>query len=195
MPTTLHDLTGDRTMLVLLAAPGDESAACGTLIAEACARGRPPMVAVLTDGATIGAPGLSADGRAAAHARETRAAVAALGLPPGRLLMLGVRDGAVPAEGAFFDQIVDAVAFLTWMRDLNVICAPAAQDARPMHARTGAVAASVVRRTGIAGLTYDSGAPALAASHAVAKARAVAAHVSLLGMEVRAERFAVWHGG
>ncbi len=169
-------------MLVLAASPGDESLACGCLIAEACARGRPPLVAILTDGASLGGPGLSEDARAAAHERETRAAVLALGLPPGRLLALGVRDDAVPESGAFFDQIVEAVSFLTWMRDLNVICGPRADDPTPIRARAAAIAAIVAARTGIGLLAYGAGAGARewpVASHRTAKALAVAAHLSL----------------
>ena len=178
--TDLHALIASRTMLVLAARPGDESLACGGLIAEACARGRSPLVAVLTDGASIGPAGLSRDARAAAHERETRAAVHALGLPPGRLLMLGVRDGALSACGTFFEQIVEAVGFLTWMRDLNVICGPRPDDATRAH--VGAMTVEIARQTGIALLSYGRGPGAVdlaIPAHASAKATAVAAHASL----------------
>ncbi len=177
-------------MLVLAASPGDEALACGGLIAEACARGRPPLVAVLTDGASLGAPDAPPDIRARAHERETRAAVLSLGLPRDRLLMLGVRDDAVPAEGEFFAQIVAAVGFLTWMRDLNVICGPRADD--PRRARAGAITAEIARRTGIVRLTYGGGPGAVElaiATHIAAKAKAVAAHVSLGNLPVEAEWF------
>jgi LmbE family N-acetylglucosaminyl deacetylase len=186
----LHALITSRTMLVLAASPGDESLACGTLIAEACARGRPPLVAVLTDGASIGPAGLSGDVLAAAHERETRVAVQALGLPPGRLLMLGVRDGALPADGAFFEQIVDAVGFLTWMRDLDVICGPRPDD--PPRAHVGAMAVEIARQSGIGLLTYGRGPRAVGLAipaHEAAKRRAVAAHVSLGGSADGAEWF------
>ena len=186
----LHALIASRTMLVLAARPGDEALACGGLIAEACARGRPPLVAVLTDGASIGSAGVTEDARAVAHERETRAAVQALGLPPGRLLMLGVRDGAVPAGGAFFAQIVEAVGFLTWMRDLNVICGPRADDAS--YASVGAITAEIARQTGIGLLTYGRGPGAVElamAGHEAAKARAVAAHASLGQLSVDVEWF------
>lgn len=190
--TDLNLLTGGQTLLILAARPGDESAACGLLIAEACARGRPPLVAVLTDGACLGAPGLSADARAAAHARETRAAVRALKLPPDRLLLLGVHDGTVPADGAFFERLVEAIGFLTWMRDLNVICSPCA-DALG----AGAIAAEVARRCGIGRLSYGTSGDGVdaaeldASRHAAAKARAVAAHVSLGLTEAKPERYVI----
>ncbi len=180
--TDLHRLTGGQTLLVLAACPGDESAACGLLIAEACARSRPPLVVILTDGAHRGETDLPPDERAVAHERETRAAVSALKLPRNRLLLLGVHDGAVPAEGAFFDDLAGAIGFLTWMRDLNVVCGPREDDSRPDHAHGGAIAAAVARRCGIGLLSYGDGAGMVALDaprHAAAKARAVAAHASL----------------
>lgn len=195
---TLQALTGDRTMLVLAASPGDESIACGGLIAEACARGRPPLVAVLSDGASLGSTAVSADARAVAHERETRQAVHALGLPSNRLLMLGVRDDVVPGAGAFFDQIVEAVGFLTWMRDLNIICGPREDNPAPIQSRTGQMAAAIARSTGIGLLRYGAGpgACAIAVSHASAKARAIAAHATLGDPpDTVSEWFTVWHGG
>jgi hypothetical protein len=186
--TTIRALIADRTMLVLAARPGDEAFACGGLIAEACARGRPPLVAILTDGASLGAPEMSPDTRAVAHERETRAAVQALGLPPGRLLMLGVRDDAVPAEGAFFTRIVQAVGFLTWMRDLNVICGPRADEP------AGAITAEIARQTGIGLLTYGRGpgaAELTMPSHAAAKAKAAAAHATIGRVSADTEWFEV----
>jgi hypothetical protein len=184
--TNVRALIAERTMLVLAARPGDEAFACGGLIAEACARGRPPLVAILTDGASLGPPEVSPDARAAAHERETRAAVQALGLPRGRLLMLGVRDDAVPAEGAFFTQIVQAVGFLTWMRDLNVICGPRADEP------AGAITAEIARQTGIGLLTYGRGPGAVELAipaHAAAKSQAVAAHTALGQLSIETEWF------
>ena len=185
-------------MLVLAASPGDETLACGSLIAEACARGRPPLVAILSDGASLGVAGLSPDARAVAHERETRAAVQFLGLPPGRLLALGVRDSAVPAGGAFFEQIVDAVGFLSWMRDLDVICAPHPDTSAAIPARAAAIAAQVAQRAGIERLSYGAGLGAGAWTlpvHAAAKARAAAAHASLpTPPDLSPEWFMPWHG-
>ena len=125
-------------------------------------------------------------------------AVQALGVPPGRLLALGVRDAAVPADGAIFEQIVDAVGFLSWMRDLNVICGPN-PDATPVRARAATIAAEVARRTGIGLLTYGPGPGArkwTQPAHAAVKARAVAAHAALpAASEAAWEWFTPWHGG
>ena len=89
--------------------------------------------------------------------------------PRAALLMLGVRDGEVPASGPFFDQVVDAIAFLTWMRDLNAICAP------PADTPAGAIAAQIARQTGITLLPYGPAATDLPL-HPIAKANALAAH-------------------
>ena len=56
-----RSIAGGRNLFVLTAAPGDESLFCGGLITEACARGRPPFLAVLTDGSSIAIPGASTD--------------------------------------------------------------------------------------------------------------------------------------
>ena len=46
----LDEITGNRCALILAPHPDDESLGCGGLIAEACARGRPPAVIIVSDG-------------------------------------------------------------------------------------------------------------------------------------------------
>jgi len=119
MPATvsLRELVGDENVLLLAPRPGDETRLCGGLIAEACARGRPPYVAILTDGSS-GALG------AAGAERAARRATQLLGLPPGRLLMVGLHDGTVPSDGVAFRALVKGLALVMWARDCNVICVP-----------------------------------------------------------------------
>jgi len=114
------DITGPENILILLAAPGEEVTACGGLIAEACARGRPPFVVILGDGAT--------DGLATP---ASRTACQILGLPDDRLLFVGLRHGAFPATGSpLFRALQAAMAEVSWRRDCNVILAPfAAREA------------------------------------------------------------------
>ena len=118
------DITGHENLLILLAAPGDESA-FGTLIAELCARGRPPFVAVVGDGAP--------DGSAAAARvaeRASRATLARWALPPERLLFVGLRQGRIPApDAALFGPLKAAMALLSWRNDCNVVGASAGRDA------------------------------------------------------------------
>ncbi|MFC7690277.1 PIG-L deacetylase family protein [Paeniroseomonas aquatica] len=97
----LDSITGGRTTLVLAPHPDDESLGCGGLIAEACARGRPPVVAVLTDGTMShpNSPSHPAPRLRALREAEAQAAVESLGLGAHRLYFLGLRDSAVPTEG------------------------------------------------------------------------------------------------
>jgi len=114
------DITGPENTLILLAAPGDEVIACGGLIAEACARGRPPFVVILGDGAADGAAT-----RARACEKASRAACRLLGLPDDQLLFAGLRQNDFPALGTpVFQAVWAAMAQVSWRRDCNVILAP-----------------------------------------------------------------------
>jgi hypothetical protein len=114
------DITGPENTLILLAAPGDEVSVCGGLIAEACARGRPPFVAILGDGAEDGSASL-ARGRELA----SRTACRILGLPDDLLLFVGLRQGRFPAAGTpLFGALRAAITEVSWRRDCNVILAP-----------------------------------------------------------------------
>lgn len=144
---TWETITGEENLLVLAERPGDESLFCGGLIARCCRRGRPPFVVVLTDGSASPPPSnaMTADQLANLHDRETRAAVRQLGLPAERLLMAGLLDGTLPAEGPAFNAIVHGLVTIMWARDCNVICAPvpgrlnraAARFARAVAERSG----------------------------------------------------------
>ncbi len=156
------ELTGGLNLFVLVQAPGEETLCCGGLIAEACMRGRPPFVAILSDG------GDAAD----ALARQTRAAVAHLGVPADWLLLLGLR---VAATGLLLDAAVRAVAMLTWRYDCNLIVAPADDP----------VAAGVVAATGIRRLGYGAGVPLCSPRGAARRAEALALHRPLPPREER----------
>jgi LmbE family N-acetylglucosaminyl deacetylase len=147
-----RSIAGGRNLFVLTAAPGDESLFCGGLIAEACARGRPPFLAVLTDGSSIAIPGLegaSPDNIAARHARETMRAAALLGIPNDWRVVLGLIDGTVPACGARFDALVDALAMITWRRDCYVVVVPGAADRRPDYMACHAIGVALAKTHGL----------------------------------------------
>ena len=146
---TLHAITGDENVFILAPRPGDETLLFGGLIAEACARGRPPFVGVLTDGSARG-PALTQAERAAGWERSVRRALALLGLPSTRLLMVGLYDDTVPREGPVFDAVVRAVTLVMWARDCNVICVPWQDDGVADRRAARVVAEAVAARSGVA---------------------------------------------
>jgi LmbE family N-acetylglucosaminyl deacetylase len=152
-----RSVAGGRNLFVLTAAPGDESLLCGGLIAEACARGRPPFLAVLTDGSSIAIPGLqgsSPDNIAARHARETMRAAAILGIPNEWRVVLGLLDGTVPTFGARFEALVDALAMITWRRDCYVAVVPWAADRRPDYVACHAIGVALAKTHDLDLVTY-----------------------------------------
>jgi LmbE family N-acetylglucosaminyl deacetylase len=149
------DAVADRqNLLVLATAPGDERLYCGGLIAEACRRGRPPFVAILTDGSHTAAP--DPDAIATALARASRDATVQLGVPDDWFLMLGLHDGTAPRAGRKFDAVVGALALITWRRDCNALVAPAAGDDRPDYAACHMIACAIAATTGIGLVTYPT---------------------------------------
>jgi LmbE family N-acetylglucosaminyl deacetylase len=178
MTETIVEFTGvagGQNLLVLAAEPGDESRYCAGLITQACRRGRPPFIAVLTDGSSAVIAGSNAgpDAVAAQLERASRAAIAGLGVPADWFLMLGLLDGTAPMAGRKFEAVVAAVALIMWRRDCNVLVAPWAADPRPDYAACHAMAWTVAARTGVGLVTYPTG-----AASAPAGARRLAGTVS-----------------
>lgn len=141
--------SGPGGVLILAPHPDDESIGCGGLIAECVAQGRPVRVVVLTDGAAShpGSAGFPPPRLAALREEETRAAVAELGLDPGRdLAFLGQPDAALPARGPGFEAAVAAV-----LRSAEDGPAPAAvlttwgHDPHTDHQAAHAIGAAVAR--------------------------------------------------
>jgi len=152
----LIDITGPENTLILLAAPGDEVTGCGGFIAEACARGRPPFVVILGDGAPDGDAKL-----ARARERASRTACRLLGLPDDRLLFVGLRQSHFPAIGTpLFDALRAAMAEVSWRRDCNVILAPFAVKENAGDALTAWQLACALARD--IGLSLVAGCPATA---------------------------------
>jgi hypothetical protein len=136
------DITGFENTLILLTAPGDEVTACGGLIAAACARGRPPFVVILGDGAADRSARLARE-----RERASRTACRRLGLPDDRLLFAGLPQGDFPAIGTpLFNALKAAMAEVSWRRDCNVILAPfAAWDGGDATATTWQLACALAR--------------------------------------------------
>ena len=141
-PSTVAEVSGGENVLLLAAAPGDETRVCGGFIAESCLRGRPPYVAILTDGAAI--PDAAAQTRMAAdRAAAVRASLATLGLPEDRLLFIGFFAGTVPRDGAMLAATVAGVALVSWREACNAICVPVPAEPGPDGAAALAIARMV----------------------------------------------------
>lgn len=123
-------LVGEGGLVVVAPHPDDESLGCGGLIAEACARGRPVRVMIVSDG--CGSHTHSAtyppDRLRALRETETLEAVVALGLGRQHVQFLRLPDGNVPPSGpeaeaaataivAAADEIGASALFVTWGHD------------------------------------------------------------------------------
>lgn len=125
------DLARTENMLLLLPSWAEMQVPFNELVAACCARGRPPYVAVLGDGAPDGA-----EHQARLCEKSTRQAMALLGLPKDRLLFVGIRQGKLPLpDDALFSPLMAAMVELSWRQDCNLIAA------RSTQARQGDVAA------------------------------------------------------
>jgi LmbE family N-acetylglucosaminyl deacetylase len=122
-------------------------------------RGRPPFIAVLTDGSSMVTAGSNAgpDAVAAALEQQSRRSIDRLGVPHDWFLMLGLLDGTAPMAGRKFDAVAAAVSLIMWRRDCNVLVAPSAGDPRPDYAACHAIALEVAMRSGVGLVTYPTG--------------------------------------
>src|ERR1700733_9497152 len=104
---SVGDIIGHGTALILAPHPDDESLGCGGLIATCAAAGRPPLVAILTDGAAShpNSRAFPPDRLRAQRALEARTAVVHLGLSPDRLVFLDQPDSAAPSQGPGFEAM------------------------------------------------------------------------------------------
>ena len=193
----LDEVTGGGTVLVLAPHPDDESLGCGGLIAEACSRGRPPLVAVLTDGSMSHPSSRShpPPRLRAVRQAETQAAVDALGMGRDRLHFLGLPDGRAPREGPAAAEVAARVAELTRRCGAGAILTTWEHDPHADHVAAHAIARSAARLTGTRLVSYPvwgwalpprqrlpvaavAGARLDVARHLPAKRRAIAAHAS-----------------
>ena len=200
---TLDDVIGDGTCLIIAPHPDDESLGCGGLIAACCAAGRPPVVAVLTDGS-----GSHPNSRlyppsrlAALREAEVTQAVRMLGLPAERLILLRELDTRAPSDGAPFDALVARLAQRAAAARCSSIMATWQHDPHCDHqaaARLGQATARAcgirhlgypvwgwmldddqpIEETTVRGWRFDIGA------HLPAKRRAIAAHASQHGQVI-----------
>ncbi|HET6605662.1 MAG TPA: PIG-L deacetylase family protein [Rhodopila sp.] len=151
---SLDDIIGGGTCLVLSPHPDDESLGCGGLIAACAADGRPPIVAILTDGT-----GSHPQSRKwpperlkALRYQEVTEAVSRLGLSPDRLVFLDARDTQAPTEGPAFDAAANRL--LDLMHGMTAILAPWRFDPHADHVAAGLLAARVAKEAGIRHVAY-----------------------------------------
>jgi LmbE family N-acetylglucosaminyl deacetylase len=187
-------------VLILAPHPDDESLGCGGFIAQACARGQPPLVAIVTDG-DASHPGSKTHppARLAALRREeARLATSLLGLPDENLFFLGLPDSAVPVQGAAFHRLTGDIVALATRCGAAAILATLRHDPHCDHQATQRAAAEASRITGLPLIEYPVWTWMLAAgaalpgdapqgfrlaidTHLPAKRQAIAAHRSQHG--------------
>ena len=194
----LDTITGGRA-LILAPHPDDESLGCGGLIAAACARGQPPLVAVLTDG-TGSHPGsrkFPPERLRQTREAEMLAAVAELGLAAERVVFLRTQDTQAPQEGRALDAVVHRLGGLVRDHACRSIVATWEADPHCDHLAAHRAAHATAAATGIPHLAYpvwgltlpadfELDAPPAGwrldiAPHQAAKRRAIQCHQSQYG--------------
>src|SRR5580704_966399 len=110
--STLEERLGGGGLVVIAPHPDDESLACGGLIAEARAQGRPVRVVIVSDGTGSHPASKSYPKARLRELRETEARNAAkeLGLDPvDDVVFLRLPDRFVPSEGPRAEKAVTAI--------------------------------------------------------------------------------------
>lgn len=152
----LEAIVGPYPPLILAPHPDDESLGCGGLIAACCARGTPPIVVIVTDGA--GSHPASQSHSPARlrelRAQEARTAVECLGMEPESLVFLGLPDTLAPTGGYLFDKAVRHLVALTNKMHFGAVVASWSHDPHCDHAATDLLARAVARATGLMHLAY-----------------------------------------
>jgi LmbE family N-acetylglucosaminyl deacetylase len=158
LPTgTLADILGTSTAIILAPHPDDESLGCGGLIAACTAAGRPPFVAILTDGAGShpNSPSYPPHRLRAVRAQETRTALNHLGLPQDRVTFLNQPDTAAPHAGPGFDAIVnDLLSLIRRQESCTTVVAPWRHDPHCDHEAASLIAAAVAKAAAIDHIAY-----------------------------------------
>jgi LmbE family N-acetylglucosaminyl deacetylase len=153
---TIDVVTGPGCALILAPHPDDESLGCGGLIAACGRAGRPPIVAILTDGA-MSHPGSKAfprDRLVRLREAEARDATSLLGLPYDRLIFLREPDTNAPRAGDAFNRVVERLIRLADRFGCSAILASWRFDPHCDHEAAALIAAEVAKRMRIRHISY-----------------------------------------
>ncbi len=144
----LDTLTRGHGLVVLAPHPDDESLGCGGLIAQACARGLPARLIVVSDGVGShpNSPSYPPERLRALREEETLAAAHKLGLPNEQIDFLRLPDRHVPGTGPAAEAAAEVIAavtresragslFVTWGHDPHCDHQACAALARLVRAR------------------------------------------------------------
>ena len=156
LPVSTHDPLLFAQALILAPHADDESLGCGGLIAELCARGRPPSVLIATDG-TGSHPGSRqwpAERLRDLREAEALAATECLGLPADRLGFLRLADTAAPRSGAGFETACESIAALARARRCDTLLAPWLGDPHCDHEAVQLMARRVAAAQDLRLLSY-----------------------------------------
>lgn len=156
LPFADLDVIAPGATLIVAPHADDESLGTGGFIAEACARGRPPVVVIATDGAAshlhsqLWPPNRLVQRRQA----ETLDAARTLGLPPERLFFLNLPDTAVPHEGPLFEKTVDHLAQIATSHGCTTLLTSWQHDPHCDHLAVARMGQAFQELTGLAHLSY-----------------------------------------
>jgi LmbE family N-acetylglucosaminyl deacetylase len=171
----VDDIVGDGNCLILAPHPDDESLGCGGLIAACVASGKPPLVAILTDGAGShpNSRAYPPDRLRALRAQEVRTAIGHLGLAQDRIAFMDYPDAAAPHHGQDFDAAVAILlALIRSEPACTAILAPWQGDPHCDHQAASVMAAAAARSAAIRHMAYPVWGWTLAAEVSVAGAEA-----------------------
>ena len=143
---TLDDLLAPGTPLILAPHADDESLGCGGLIATCCDAGRPPLLAILTDGCGShpNSPAYPPERLRATREAETREAARHLGLDPARIAFLGEPDTALARGGAGLARIVARLAACA--REVGTVITTWRHDPHCDHEAASMIGRDLARR-------------------------------------------------
>ncbi len=141
----LPDILDGGGLVVVAPHPDDESLGCGGLIAEACARGTPMRLVVVSDGAGShpGSRRYPPLRLRALREEETRAAAAELGLPASAIRFLGLPDRFVPVSGPQAGAAGAAIAAAAREVEAGAVCVTWRHDPHCDHLAAADLVAAV----------------------------------------------------